>query len=34
MDIVYIVLGLGFLAASCWFVRACAALEPEQEDKK
>lgn len=34
MDIVFVVLGLGFFAASGWFVRACAALEPPQEDKQ
>jgi hypothetical protein len=34
MDIVYIVLILGFFAASWWFVRACASLEPAQEEKK
>ncbi len=34
MDIVFIALTLGFFAASWWFVRACAVLEPEQEEKK
>ncbi len=34
MDIAYIALALGFFAASWWFVNACAALEPEQEEKK
>lgn len=34
MDIAFIALTLGFFAASWWFVRACASLEPAQEDKK
>ena len=34
MDILYIVLTLVFFAASWWLVRACASLEPVQEDKK
>jgi hypothetical protein len=34
MDILYIALGLGFFAVSWWFVRACASLEPAQEEKK
>jgi hypothetical protein len=34
MDIVYIALGLGFFAASLWFVRACGSLEPAQEERK
>ena len=34
MDIFYLALGIGFFAASWWFVRACASLEPEQEEKK
>ncbi len=34
MDLVFIVIGIGFFAASWWFVRACAALEPAEGDKK
>jgi hypothetical protein len=34
MDIAFLVLALGFFAASWWFVRACASLEPAQEEKK
>jgi hypothetical protein len=34
MDILFIALGLGFFAASWWFVGACASLEPGQEEKK
>ena len=34
MDIVFIVLMIGFFAVSWWFVRACGSLEPEQEEKK
>jgi hypothetical protein len=34
MDIAFIALAIGFFAASWWFVRACAALEPVQEEKK
>ena len=34
MDIAFIALALGFFAASWWFVRACASLEPESEEKK
>lgn len=34
MDVAFIALALGFFAASWWFVRACASLEPMQEDKK
>jgi hypothetical protein len=34
MDFVYIGLMIGFFAASRWFVRACASLEPAQEEKK
>lgn len=34
MDIAFIVLTAGFFAASWWFVRACAALEPAKEEKK
>jgi hypothetical protein len=34
MDIAFIALVLGFFAASWWFVRACASLEPAQEEKK
>jgi hypothetical protein len=34
MDIAFITLTLGFFAASIWFVRACAALEPAREEKK
>jgi hypothetical protein len=34
MDIAFIALALGFFAASWWFVRACASLEPAQEEKK
>jgi hypothetical protein len=33
MDIFYLALGIGFFTASWWFVRACAALEPAQEEK-
>jgi hypothetical protein len=34
MDFVYIALTIGFFALSWWFVRACASLEPAQEEKK
>jgi hypothetical protein len=34
MDVLYIALAIGFFAASWGFVRACASLEPEQEEKK
>jgi len=34
MDIFYIALMIGLFLASAWFVRACASLEPEQEEKK
>lgn len=34
MDFAFIALALGFFAASWWFVRACASLEPAQEEKK
>jgi hypothetical protein len=34
MDILFIALGLGFFAASWWFVRVCASLAPAEEDKK
>jgi hypothetical protein len=34
MDFLYLALGIGFFLASWWFVRACAALEPAQEEKK
>jgi len=34
MDILYIALTIGLFAASWWFVRACASLEPAQEEKK
>lgn len=34
MDIAFIALTLGFFAASWWFVRACASLEPAPEEKK
>lgn len=34
MDLAFIALTLGFFAASRWFVRACASLEPAQEEKK
>ena len=34
MDIAFIVLALVFFAASWWFVRACASLEPAPEEKK
>jgi len=34
MDIFYLAFVIGFFAASWWFVRACAALEPAQEEKK
>jgi len=31
MDVCYLALGIGFFAASLWLVRACGALQPEQE---
>ena len=34
MDFAFIALTLGFFVASWWFVRACASLEPAQEEKK
>jgi hypothetical protein len=34
MDIVFIAVTIGFFAASWWFVRACASLEPAKEEKK
>ncbi len=34
MDILFIVLGLGFLVASWRFVRACAALERTGGEKR
>jgi hypothetical protein len=34
MDLLYLALALAFFAASWWLVNACAALEPEQEEKK
>jgi hypothetical protein len=34
MDIIWLVLGIGFFAASSWFVGACASLEPRGERKE
>jgi hypothetical protein len=34
MDLAFLGLTIGFFAASWWLVRACAALEPVQEEKK
>jgi len=34
MDLAFIALTLGFFAASLGFLRACASLEPAQEEKK
>jgi hypothetical protein len=34
MDFIYLALTVGFFALSWWFVRACASLEPAQEEKK
>lgn len=34
MDIVFLALIFAFFAASWWFVRACAALEPAEEMKE
>jgi hypothetical protein len=34
MDVLYIAVGVGFFLASWWFVRACAALAPAEEEKK
>jgi hypothetical protein len=34
MDLAFLALTMGFFAASWWFVRACAAMEPAQEEKK
>jgi hypothetical protein len=34
MDIAYVVLALGFFAASWWLVRACAALGEERRGEK
>ena len=34
MDILFIVLTIGFFIASWGFVRLCVSLEPAQEEKK
>ena len=34
MDFLFIALGLGFFAASWWFVRVCASLQPGEEDEE
>lgn len=34
MDIAFVALILAFFAASWWFVRACAALEPADERRE
>jgi hypothetical protein len=34
MDILYVALMVGLFGASWWFVRACAALESAQEERK
>ena len=34
MDALYVALTIALFAASWWFVRACASLEPVQEKKK
>ncbi len=34
MDIVYMLATVLFFGLSWWFVRACASLEPAQEEKK
>ena len=34
MDLVFIVLTIGFFIASRGFVRLCSSLEPVQEEKK
>lgn len=34
MDLLYLALGIGFFLASCWFVNACAAMAPVEEEKK
>jgi len=33
MDIAFVALTIVFFAASWWFVRACASLEPKEEKK-
>jgi len=34
MDIAFVALTLVFFAASWWFVRACASLEPAEDRKE
>lgn len=33
MDILFLLLTIGFFAASWWLVHACASLEPKEEKK-